>query len=210
VLEASEGDAFVTRHTVALWALCFYAILGATGASISLALSEGRRGVLTTASWVGLEGGLSVLASVGLGAGLAAATIAVTPRLVSRFAWARELHDTLRPVVHGAGGLQLAATAAVSGLAEELFFRGMLVQVAGLFIASLVFGVLHQVKGPGRWIWAGWATVMGLLFGAIFCLTGSLVGPIVAHVAINAVNLRYLRDHAPRKPRHLGGLLGDA
>ena len=202
--------ATVTRHPVALWALYFYAILGAVGAGIAFALSEGQRGVLTSPSWVGLEGGTAVLASVALGAILATGTIALTPRLVARFAWARDLHDTLRPVVHGASSLQLAATATLSGLAEELFFRGMLVQVTGLFVASIAFGALHQVKGPGRWIWASWATVMGLLFGAVFCLTGSLVGPILGHVAINAVNLRYLRDHAPRKRRHLGGLLGDA
>ncbi len=200
----------VTRHTVALWALYFYAFLGAVGAGLSFVLSGGQRGVLTSPSWVGLEGATSVLASVVLGAVVAAGTVALTPHLVGRFAWARDLHDTLRPVVHGASSLQLAATACLSGLAEELFFRGMLVPITGLFVASLAFGALHQVKGPGRWVWASWATVMGLLFGTMFCLTGSLVGPILAHVAINAVNLRYLRDHAPRKRRHLGGLLGDA
>jgi uncharacterized protein len=200
----------VTRSSVPFYALYFYAILGGIGAGVSLVLSDERHGVLTTPSWLGLEGGVATIASTGLGAILAAATIVLTPRLVGRFAWAQELHETLRPVVHGAGGLRLAATAALSGIAEELFFRGMLVQVAGLVIASLAFGVLHQVKGPGRWVWATWATVMGLLLGVVFCLTGSLVGPILAHVAINAVNLRYLRDNQPRKPRHLGGLLGDA
>jgi membrane protease YdiL (CAAX protease family) len=54
-----------------------------------------------------------------------------------------------------------------------------------------------------------WATVMGLAFGLVFRVTGSLVGPMIAHVAINAVNLRLLRDAAPepRRPRRLGGLL---
>jgi membrane protease YdiL (CAAX protease family) len=50
---------------------------------------------------------------------------------------------------------------------------------------------------------------MGLLFGALFLATGSLLGPIVAHVAINVVNLRFLRDTdlEPQRQRRLGGLL---
>jgi membrane protease YdiL (CAAX protease family) len=53
---------------------------------------------------------------------------------------------------------------------------------------------------------------MGLLFGALFLATGSLVGPLLAHAAINIANLRFIRDtdiEAP-KPRRLGGLLGRA
>jgi hypothetical protein len=44
----------------------------------------------------------------------------------------------------------------------------------------------------------------------VFQLTGSLVGPIVAHVYVNATNLRFLRDTdlEPERPRVLGGLLG--
>jgi membrane protease YdiL (CAAX protease family) len=53
------------------------------------------------------------------------------------------------------------------------------------------------MKGPSRWVWAGWATVVGLMLGAIFALTGSLVGPLLAHAVINAANLAYLRDHDP-------------
>jgi membrane protease YdiL (CAAX protease family) len=49
---------------------------------------------------------------------------------------------------------------------------------------------------------------MGLAFGSIYRLTGNLAGPIVAHVTVNALNLRYLRDHDPEaKPKLLGGLL---
>jgi membrane protease YdiL (CAAX protease family) len=188
-------------------ALLFYAILGVVAAAVAFVAGHD---LLHTPSWAHLEGAVAVLASTLLGGILAAVTVVLTPRLVERLAWARDLHATLRPAVHGAGGLQLAATAVLSGVSEELFFRGMLVQVVGLVLASIAFGLLHQVKGPGRWAWATWAAVMGLLFGLVFRLTGSLVGPILAHVAINAANLRYLRDTPPRKRRHLGGLLGDA
>ena len=98
--------------------------------------------------------------------------------------------------------------ALASGVGEELFFRGCLTPLVGVFLSSAAFGVLHQVRGRARWAWAGWATVMGLAFATIYELTGHLVGPILAHVTINLVNLRYLRDHDPEaKPRTLGGLL---
>jgi membrane protease YdiL (CAAX protease family) len=78
----------------------------------------------------------------------------------------------------------------------------------GVWLSSLGFGVLHQVRGRARWAWAGWATVMGLVFATLFELSGHLAGPMLAHVTINFANLRYLRDHDPGAPRRaLGGLL---
>ena len=97
-----------------------------------------------------------------------------------------------------------------SAASEELFFRGLLASTFGLILSSLAFGLLHQMRGRVRWVWAGWATVMGFLFGALFLATGSLLGPLLAHAAINVANLRFIRDTDvdPPKRRHLGGLLG--
>ena len=42
----------------------------------------------------------------------------------------------------------------------------------------------------------------------MFALTGSLLGPIVAHAIVNGYNLMFLRNHDPApKERRLGGLL---
>ncbi len=102
----------------------------------------------------------------------------------------------------------LLALALASALGEEILFRGLLVPLLGVVLSALVFGALHQVRGPGRWAWMGWATVMGLLFGLVLAATGSLVGPIAAHAIINAANLRFLRDNDPEAtPKPLGGLL---
>ena len=137
-----------------------------------------------------------------------AITIASSRALVRRAAWARSLHEALRPAVQGAGDGWLVAVAMASAVGEELLFRGLLVPVLGILASSALFGALHQVRGPARWGWIAWATVMGLLFGLLFAATGSLAGPLAAHVAINAANLRFLRDTdpAPRR-RALGGLL---
>lgn len=149
-----------------------------------------------------------VATSLGLGALLAVGTIAASRVLVRTWAWARALHETLRPAVKDVPTAQLVAMALASGLGEELFFRGLLVPAVGLGLSSLVFGALHQAPGRARFVWAIWAAVMGLAFGGLFVLTGSLAGPILAHVAINAANLVHLRDTDPSpKGRKLGGLL---
>jgi membrane protease YdiL (CAAX protease family) len=182
-----------------------YGIMGTAGAAIALAL--GFDPVLCD-GWLGMRGAASALASLGAGICVAAGTIAATQALVRRAAWARALHSALRPAVHGAADGGLLAIAVASALAEELLFRGLLVQAVGIAFSSLVFGALHQIRGQARWWWMALAAAMGLLFAVTFRATGSLLGPIFAHAAINGANLRYLRDNdpAPRR-RALGGLL---
>jgi hypothetical protein len=110
--------------------------------------------------------------------------------------------------VHGAGDVGLLAVAVASATGEELLFRGLVLPLVGVVASSVVFGALHQIRGPARWGWMVWATVMGLLFGCVFAATGSVAGPIVAHAMINGANLRFLRDNDPSpRPRALGGLL---
>ena len=149
-----------------------------------------------------------MLLSLGLGVCLGAMTIAASRIMVRRVAWARALHAALRPAVHGAGDVGLLAVAVASAAGEELLFRGLLQPLLGIVVSSVVFGALHQIRGPARWGWMVWATVMGLLFGCVFAATGSLAGPIVAHAMINGANLSFLRDNDPSpRRRALGGLL---
>jgi uncharacterized protein len=141
---------------------------------------------------------------------LAVVTIKATRHFVRRWGWARALHSDLRPAVRGARDGTILILGVASALGEELFFRGLLATTFGLIASSLAFGLLHQMRGRVRWVWAGWATLMGFLFGALFLATGSLLGALVAHAAINVTNLRFLRDtdvDVPKR-RRLGGLLG--
>jgi hypothetical protein len=186
------------------WIALAYSALGALGATIAEAFGQSP---LTTKPWLGEAGPIAAVESLALGIVVAAATVRTT-RVLGRAGWARALHADLRPIVHGLGDGEIVVMALASGVGEELFFRGCLTPLLGVFLSSSAFGLLHQVRGRARWAWAGWATVMGVAFATIYELTGHLVGPIVAHVAINLVNLRYLRDHDPEgKPRALGGLL---
>jgi hypothetical protein len=156
------------------------------------------------------------LLSLGLGVAIALAVVLGTRHLVRTRVWAESLHRELRPMARALGPAAIPWAALASGIGEELLFRGALVPAAsavfhsvavGVLASSVLFGVLHQTRGRGRITWIVFAAIMGLVFAALFVLTGSLLGPIVAHVAINAWNLRFLIDHDPVRVRRLGGLL---
>jgi hypothetical protein len=183
-----------------------YAAVATLGAGLSFSL--GHDPFAFDDAWLGTSGAAAVLVSLGLGVCVGSTTVVLSRIMVRRAAWARSLHAALRPAVRGAGDASLLAIAIASAAGEELLFRGLLVPLVGVVASSLAFGALHQIRGRARWGWMAWATVMGLVFGAVFVATGSLAGPVVAHVIINAANLRFLRDNDPApRPRALGGLL---
>jgi membrane protease YdiL (CAAX protease family) len=191
--------------------LLAYVLAGCAAALVALAVG---RSPFACDGYLGVRGAASVLLSLGLGVLIWGATTFATRVMVRRFAWARALHRGLRPAVRDAGDVTLAVVAVASAFGEELLFRGLLVPVVGVVASSVVFGALHQIRGRARWAWMGWATVMGLLFGTVFAATGSLAGPLIAHLAINHSNLRFLRDAPDEaasggrvKQAALGGLL---
>ncbi len=147
--------------------------------------------------------------SVLLGGALGACLVISSRLSVARFSWARRLHNEFRPVARQLSSTGIVALALMSGIGEELLFRGLLQPYVGLIAQAVIFGLLHQLPGRSRWVWVAWAAAVGLLLGAVFELTGSIIGPIVAHAMVNGLNLAYLKHHdlqATQTP--LGGLLG--
>lgn len=197
------------RRGPAPLALAIYG--GLTVITLGIAFARGKSPIGTEA-WLAIPDVLGHAVSIAGGIAIAAVTIRLSRAFVRRWSWARALHNDLRPTIRDAGDVTLVVLGVASAVAEELFFRGLLVPALGLVFSSLAFGALHQLRGRVGWVWSGWATVMAVLFGALFLATGSLLGPIVAHAAINVANLRFIRDTEvdPPKPRRLGGLLGGA
>ncbi len=78
-----------------------------------------------------------------------------------------------------------AGLALATGVAEELFFRGWLLHVLGLWGQALLFMALHPAGRRG-WAYTLFTGVAGLVFGALTLATGSVVSALVAHVAVNA------------------------
>lgn len=179
----------------ALMAL-FYVALAVLSSGVAVIVRDGHP-FTHPLPWLRLGEPASLGLSLGLGLALAGLVVLSARWSVARFAWARRLQGDLRSAAGSLRLWQVVALASLSSLAEELFFRSLLAPAAGLLLSSLAFGLVHQVAGASRWWWAGWAGMVGLGLGAIFVLTGSLVGPLVAHALINGCNLIFLRDSQP-------------
>jgi len=173
-----------------------YALLATLATALALALRDGAPWVYPD-PWFPQPPAVALASSAVLGVVAAVAVIALTRVAVRRFTWAQRLHGELRPAARDLGVGQILLVAGLSSLGEELLFRGLLVPVLGVALSAALFGLVHQMRGPSRWVWAAWAMVVGLMLGAIFAMTGSLVGPLLAHALVNAANLTYLRDHDP-------------
>jgi membrane protease YdiL (CAAX protease family) len=82
-----------------------------------------------------------------------------------------------------------ALVALLSGVSEELLFRGGLVpaiapDVRGVLVAGAVFGALHVNGGRGL-AYAAWASLVGCVYGAALLATGSVWVPAGAHALAN-------------------------
>lgn len=135
--------------------------------------------------------------SLGIGLLFGALLVFASRMTVQRFEWARRLHLELRPLARGLPPTGIVVLALLSSAGEELLFRGLFQPWMGLWPQAILFGLLHQLPGPSRWIWVSWAFLVGLALGALFELTGSLLGPLAAHALVNGVNLSFLKNHDP-------------
>lgn len=164
------------------WALYLVLALAAAvwmslrGASVLQAVLGGERAL---GSWA-LDLGM------GLGCGLAAL---VAWEGLRRLPWGAELEVRLRTLLSSVSRAEALALAALSGFAEELFFRGAMQPAAGLWLTAVVFGLAHLAPGKGGLLWAGWAATLGVVLGLLAQWTGALVAPMLAHATINAAGL---------------------
>jgi membrane protease YdiL (CAAX protease family) len=173
-------------------AVLFYAALVAAALIWSWLAGRSLFWASPDAEQRGLSPGIDV------GAGLLAAglVILLSRQLSERTRIGQRLAQTLRAAL---GPLSLGECwllALLSGVAEEAFFRGALQPQVGLLAASLLFGAAHFVPRRELWLWTGFSIAAGLLLGWLFEATGNLVAPVVAHAAINGVNLRLLTRQA--------------
>jgi membrane protease YdiL (CAAX protease family) len=169
-------------------AILFYGILFAV--ALAWSIWSGRS--LFYASPAAAEKGVAPLLDIGLGLVLAAATIALSRRITERTRWGDAMGRSLADLLGERSVRDCVVLAIVSGVAEEAFFRGALQTALGWLPASLIFGLVHFAPKRELLPWTGFALCAGLLLGAVFEFTGNLVAPVVAHVGINAVNLRRL------------------
>lgn len=100
-----------------------------------------------------------------------------------------------------------------AGISEELAFRGFLLYyyalvlphaniMEGLLLSAAFFGIAHIYQGRTGMIGAG---ILGLAFGGLYVLTGSLLLPVVVHAV---VDLRALLILPPVEPQAMAVEVG--
>ena len=177
-------------------ACIFYGLMGAVALALGYFLD------------LDVFGASSILWPRDLGVGLAIGlgTVGLSRWLDTRFEWARDLSDGFRKLLGEGGAKEAFVLAVLSGVAEELFFRGLIQQWLdakvgtwpALVITAVVFGGVHI--GPNWrqfWPWTVMAVVMGGVLGLAWIFTGNLVAVIVAHFTINFINLTLIFRRAP-------------
>ena len=105
---------------------------------------------------------------------------------------AAELERQLAEVVGSLPPSEVVALALLSGVGEELFFRGAMQPSWGLWPTAVIFAVVHSGRGRALLLWSGFALLAGLGLGALYSWRDALLAPIVAHVTINLVGLARL------------------
>lgn len=148
-----------------------------------------------------LPGRAQPLLVVGAAVGLAALLLGAAwllERLLPSFRHASRLLE------RALAGLRLSPwltllLAAATATGEELFFRGGLMQLLGVWGQALVFGALHPISRRG-WSYTLFTFVAGVLFGYAVLLSGSLWTAVLAHFAVNLHGLLSVRRNSRPAP----------
>lgn len=146
----------------------------------------------------GTAAGWPVELPVGLAFGLL--VVAVGRILDRRYELARRLSDELRSMIPPMSGSAIAVTAVASSVGEELFFRGAMQDALGIWPTVAIFAVLHGLFIQRLRAWMVFAGLVGIAFGWMVEVLGTILAPIIAHFTINYMNLHALqrgRDEAP-------------
>ena len=123
---------------------------------------------------------------IGLLTGLLVTGITI---LTGRFKWSKRLEAEFRSALGRLNIGQIIIIALMSGIAEEVFFRGGIQPLIGLVPTSLIFGILHFPVNRSLLPWTIFAVLMGFLLGELYIATNCLWVPIITHVMVNCLNL---------------------
>jgi membrane protease YdiL (CAAX protease family) len=138
------------------------------------------------------EPGPTPASAIALGVALGLAGVGLSYGMERSVAGVRALGDRFGMVLAGVGWREAVLLALFSSVGEEALFRGCLQSEIGLLPATLLFALVHV--GPERvylW-WTASAFVFGLGLGLLYQTQGGLLGPIVMHFVINAINISLL------------------
>lgn len=126
--------------------------------------------------------------------------------LPKSFQAAEALHGQLGRLMQTQGirHHQALLLALLSGVGEEVFFRGALQNALGggwpgVVLQAAAFTALHPVPDRRAWSYPLFVFLGGLMFGAAYLLTGSLLPGMLAHYLHNARGFYELLDRQERQ-----------
>ncbi|NJL29675.1 MAG: CPBP family intramembrane metalloprotease [Thermoanaerobaculia bacterium] len=135
---------------------------------------------------------------LGLGCG---AVLLVSWRLGRRLlASIDELEGQIRDALRGITPAEAVSLAIVSGFSEELFFRGALQASWGWVWGVVIFALLHAHPRTFIGVWMLYALLAGTLFAQLTLVRGNIAAAVIAHVLVNALQLRRLARVATAQP----------
>jgi len=161
--------------------------------------------------WQLLLGGRNPWTGCAAGFILGIALVIASIVLTDLFRWAQTMEAEIRRLFGGIGIGTAVVLALLSGVGEELLFRGWLQgrvfagwgEWISLLVVSLIFGAVHWPPTPALRPWPLFAAAIGMVFGLEYVLTGGLAASIITHSVINGVNLWRIcgrRDRGPAAP----------
>lgn len=131
-----------------------------------------------------------VWVDVAAGAGAAALLLGAWQLTLRLAPLGRALEERLRQTLGPLAGHEAAGLAVLSGLGEEVFFRGAMQPAWGYLVTTLLFGVLHSGRGREMVLWTVSSLLAGAVLGGLMEWRGNLLAPVLCHVLVNAVQLR--------------------
>lgn len=106
----------------------------------------------------------------------------------------KECAKDMRSILGGLSKGEIFMIAVSSGIGEELFFRGWLLNETGLIVSSLIFGIVHFPPNRNWFYWPLFASAMGFLLGSLCLWTDTLIYAIVVHAGVNFFNILKLPE----------------
>jgi len=145
------------------------------------------------------EAAVGVLGQATIGLVVGVAAVLLSRGLTRWFDWARRLNHELSTLLGPLSTLDILVMAGASAIGEEMLFRGAMQPTLGLLPTAFLFGLVHIPPRRDLWPWTIWALAAGILLGKLVEVSGSLLGPILAHFTINWFNLHALGER-PTEP----------
>lgn len=129
--------------------------------------------------------------------------------LSNNLSWAKKLEDEFTLILGPLHRRETVLLAIISSVGEELAFRGVLQPKLGLWLTSLLFGLIHFPVKSALIPWTFFALFMGLVLGFLYQESGSLWPPVLLHFLVNEQNMAYMTRRFRNLPSVSSGPRGE-